>query len=410
MRILLSNGRFPVTIDIARQLHRAGHVVFIVDPTQYHICKFSRAVKKSYYVPAPHFHPHGYVEAVRKAVREQHIDMILPLHEEILHLAECGYPEIVGKLFAPAFPTLVRLHSKWAFSRILTQVGLDHPRTVLCQSPQDIKRLDLGQELALKPEFGRATAGVHHHTPGASVPDDLLETVSPGVRYVAQEWIRGRAYCSYAIAYHGRLTAFAVYPVEETLDGSSCVYFKAVDHSRIREYCAALARSLPGFTGQFALDFIENEETGRLVAIECNPRATSGVHLYSGTRELSDAITRPLGGSATADVAVAKPGVRRQVAPGMLMWDRAGGKPTLRRWLQHMGRLMWTMDVIFTWRDLAPTLTQPFFLTTYYKIAQERSMTVSEMFQDDLVWEPKDKHWDHVRALIDEDLRLNAKE
>lgn len=107
LHILLSNGRFPVTIDVARQLHRAGHVVFVVDPMEYHICKFSNAVRKSYYLPAPHYDSEGYIDAIRKAVVEQRIDLIIPLHEEVLYLAECSDDEIVKRLFAPEVCTVL---------------------------------------------------------------------------------------------------------------------------------------------------------------------------------------------------------------------------------------------------------------------------------------------------------------
>lgn len=42
----LTRGRFPVAINLARQLWTAGHYLFVVDPMEYHVCKFSKAVKK----------------------------------------------------------------------------------------------------------------------------------------------------------------------------------------------------------------------------------------------------------------------------------------------------------------------------------------------------------------------------
>lgn len=39
-------------------------------------------------------------------------------------------------------------------------------------------------------------------------------------------------------------------------------------------------------------------------------------------------------------------------------------------------------------RDVGPSLMQPFLLTSYYKICQERRMRLPEMFQWDLTWEP----------------------
>src|ERR1700712_4023849 len=87
VNILLTNGRFPVTLDLARQLHRAGHNVFVVDPMEYHVCKFSLAVKHSYYSPAPSVDAPGYIKIVKEAVQKGEIDLIVPLHEEIFYLA-----------------------------------------------------------------------------------------------------------------------------------------------------------------------------------------------------------------------------------------------------------------------------------------------------------------------------------
>lgn len=306
-RILLTNGRFPVTIDLARQLKRAGNTVYCVDPMEYHICKFSNAVKKSYYVDAPHVKPQGYIDGVKKAIREQNIDMIIPLHEEIFYLAKSGEPEILDRLFAPDFKVLLRLHNKWEFSNWLKRAGLECPETWLCKSKEDM--------LALKPVFGRAKSGVYHHKPNEPLPEDI--PVSDEIHYVAQEWVTGSAYCSYMVIRRGSVQAFAVYPVTETLDGSSCVYFKAIEHDAIRNYCEQVAKHLPDTGAQIAMDFIETPE-GRLVAIECNLRATSGIHLYSGTTHLARALVDP----NHYPPSLAKIGAHRQIAPGMMMWEK----------------------------------------------------------------------------------------
>jgi len=112
VNILLTNGRFPVTLDLARQLHSAGHNVFVVDPMEYHVCKSSLAVKKSYYSPAPSIDAPGYIKTVKEAVRKSEIDLIMPLYEEIFHLASCRDKEILERLFAPKFDILYRLYNK----------------------------------------------------------------------------------------------------------------------------------------------------------------------------------------------------------------------------------------------------------------------------------------------------------
>ncbi|KAG8918808.1 hypothetical protein FRC01_001643 [Tulasnella sp. 417] len=393
-RILLTNGRFPVTIDLARQLKRAGHTVYCVDPMEYHICKFSNSVKKSYYIDAPHVKPQGYIDGVKKAIREQNIDMIIPLHEEIFYLAKSGEPEIIDRLFAPDFKVLLRLHNKWEFSKWLGRIGLDRPATWLCKSREDLLALDLSKELALKPVFGRAKSGVFHHKPNEPIPEDI--PVSDEIHYIAQEWVTGSAFCSYMVVRRGGIQAFAVYPVTETLDGSSCVYFKAIEHDAIRNYCEQVAKNLPNTGAQIAMDFIETPE-GRLVAIECNPRATSGIHLYSGTTHLARALADP----NHFPPSLAKIGAHRQVAPGMLMWEKKD--VNLKRYLQHQKRLMSSRDVVFTTKDLLPVLMQPFLLTSYYKICQERKMKLPEMFQWDLTWEPQGEELAWARKLIEEE-------
>ncbi|KAH8146908.1 uncharacterized protein LAJ45_08987 [Morchella importuna] len=387
LNILLTNGRFPATIDLARQLHLAHHTITVVDPMHYHVCRFSRSVHKSIHVPAPHVDPSGYIAAVSSAVSSENIDLIIPMHEEIFYLAACNDQAILQRLFAPPLEPLIALHNKWEFTRLLTRAGLAAPKTWLCRSRADVEKLDRTMALALKPVFGRACAGVYKLTPGKPIPAGL--DVREDNHYVAQEWLVGRRLCSYAVVRAGRVRAFAVYPVEDTIDGSSAVSFVSVEHRGVREYVEGLVRVLGEVDGQVALDLVDVEGRG-VVAIECNPRATSGIHLFSRTRALAEALVGDGDG-----VWEARPGARRQLMPGMLMWDRSGG------YLAHMKRLMGSKDVLFSTRDLMPSLMQPFLLTSYYKICQERKMKLPEMFQWDLTWEPEGEELARVRKRVD---------
>jgi hypothetical protein len=92
LNILLTNGRFPVSIDLARQLHLLSHSVYVVDPMHYHVCRFSRAIKRSHWVPTPHIDAHGFIAAVKKVVHHASIDLIIPMHEEIFYRAESKDP------------------------------------------------------------------------------------------------------------------------------------------------------------------------------------------------------------------------------------------------------------------------------------------------------------------------------
>lgn len=391
LNILLTNGRFPVSIDLARQLHLAHHNVYVVDPMHYHVCKFSRVVRKSYHVSAPHSDSAGYIVGVKNAILDSKIDLVIPIHEEIFYLAGCQEDEILRRLLAPPFATLVMLHNKWEFSQFLLRIGLDTPAATLCRSIEDVRALDASKELALKPVFGRACSNVHHLVPGKPRPASVA--ISADNHYIAQDWIHGARFCSYSVLRNGVIRAFAVYPVQDTIDGSSAVFFTSISHALIRAYVERLAAALPHVTGQLALDFIETPS--RLVAIECNPRATSGIHLFSRTPNLARVLTNP-GQSAEA-----RPGHTRQLMPGMLMWASKG--QGTRAWAAHMKRLVRSKDVLFSARDVGPSLMQPFLLTSYYKICQEQHMKLSEMFQWDLTWEPVGEEMESVRRRLKEE-------
>lgn len=189
----------------------------------YHVCKFSSAVKRSYYVPTPRTNPAGFVQAVKHAIQDANIDLVIPMHEEIFYLAAAAESDDVlcSKLLAPPFKVLLTLHNKWEFSKFLSSAGLDGPKSQLCRSYEDVKQLDLQTEWALKPVFGRASTNVFHLKPGKPLPaygKGELD-VDDENHYIAQEWLYGQRYCSYAVIQNGVVTAFALYPVEDTIDG-----------------------------------------------------------------------------------------------------------------------------------------------------------------------------------------------
>lgn len=252
--------------------------------------------------------------------------------------------------------------------------------------------------------------------------------------YIAQEWLYGNGYCTYGLFRKGEAQAFVIYPVVDTIDGSSAVFFEAVAYDRIKEYVLTLAHKLQ-LTGQLAFDFIKTgvpegdlhrvpsciaksvacqtlgqrktfskahlrpklaghekqqqhqqqnvrTPTCCLVCIECNPRSTSGIHLWSGTSKLAVMMTDlNLGLPEVA----ARAGRARQAGAGMLMWEHK--QANTKRYFQHLGRLLSTKDVLWSWHDLTPWLMQPFLLASYYQICHTKGgMSLPEMFQSDLVW------------------------
>ncbi|EPS38168.1 hypothetical protein H072_8051 [Dactylellina haptotyla CBS 200.50] len=374
-----------------------------------HVAKFSNAVRQSFKVPAPHDDQDGYRKAVSEIIRKHNIHLIIPMHEEIIHLSGSGDPQTFKRLLAPPKRILLRLHNKWEFSQWAERIGLGVPKHYLCETLDDVKSLPALDkiEYALKPVFGRASQSVFHLKPGEELPLDKLDMRK---KWIAQEWIYGERYCSYSVIADGNVAAFSLYKVLETIDGSSCVYFKSVEQKAIFDYVSDVATELglEGVKGTFqlAFDFIEpnppaetetdKDKNIQLVSIECNPRSTSGIHLFAGMTDLGLALTD---GNRPRVVAHSK--AKRQVFPGMMMWEHSDA--SVGQWLRHMKRLMGSKDIVFSAKDLLPTLMQPFLLTSYYEICREKNLKLPDMFQLDVTWEPDDEELKGVYEIAVED-------
>ena len=68
--VLLTLGRLPKALELARALHQAGARVIVADPFGLHVCRASRCVARSIRVPAPNTDPAAYLDALEAIVRQ----------------------------------------------------------------------------------------------------------------------------------------------------------------------------------------------------------------------------------------------------------------------------------------------------------------------------------------------------
>ena len=76
--ILLTGGRAPVTLELARLFSGAGHRVFVADSLPHHLCSYSRSVFKNFLVPPPRFDPTGFIDALVDIIETEKIDLLIP--------------------------------------------------------------------------------------------------------------------------------------------------------------------------------------------------------------------------------------------------------------------------------------------------------------------------------------------
>lgn len=321
-RVLLTGARAPVTLELARCFARGGHTVFSADSTV-NLTSVSNAVTRAFTVPKPRLEPIKFAQEISKIKQLEQVDLIVPTCEEVFWLQlAAARAEFAGlPVFAPEIATLHALHHKWRFHQLLEALEIRTPHTRLLQTQQDLDALPSGTRWILKPAYSRF-----------AVQTVLLEELRERPRitraqpWLAQEFVAGEEYCVFAVARAGRLTAFTLYSAGWRAGRGASVSFARVPTVDPRfgaalEIAVRLATHL-GLTGQFGLDLIATAHD--LSVLECNPRATSGAHLFAPSDQFERAYLEDLPEPIIAGGESAKLGVPMLIyaLPGILEPDK----------------------------------------------------------------------------------------
>lgn len=359
MRILLTGARAPVTLDLVRHFHKAGHEVFIADSFRFPIARLGRGVKKGFVVRSPALDPAGYVDDLCSLVRRERIEILIPTCEEIFFIAARREQlAALARVLCEPLDVLRALHDKAEFARAATALGAAAiaPESHAIRSATELvpwTERDDTAEWVFKPIYSRFAARTLIGPTRAAVANLRPTATDP---WLAQRRVRGQEYSTYGVAQAGRLRAHACYRSLYRAGLGSGIYFIAEEPPGVREFVEAFVARAGvaggGFTGQIGFDFIAGDD-GRLYVLECNPRATSGLHLLPGDGLIDALLDAPA--SMTAPTCVSTSGPPPMLAVIMLMYAlphvlRHGG-------LRRLGRDMWrARDVIFRWDDPLPLL------------------------------------------------------
>lgn len=347
--VLLTGGRAPVTLELARLFARSGHRVLVAESQRAQVTRASRAVDKTFNVPPPRQQPAEFISALVEIVKTENVDLLLPTCEEVFYVSR-GRSEFPNtcRVFVDDFATLSRLHDKWEFNQEAPQGGLLTPASYLLTSEDELKNyLHLSGRWVLKPAFSRFGSSVLY----GSI--DELQTQVPKISevypWVLQQFVEGEEYCVYGVVDGGQLRALSVYG-HEFVAGKAGICFQEISQPEIEESVKNFVRHL-NFTGQIAFDFII--ENGKAYALECNPRSTSGIHLLATQKDFADVFLTP-GSSSFVRAAI---GDRAMLGLAMFSFG-LGQVDSLAKFKQWLKVLRRSREVMFQWRDPVPFVDQ----------------------------------------------------
>ncbi len=302
--------------------------------------------------------------------------MIVPMFEEVFYFSKAldRFPTSC-KVFCSPFKILDTLHNKWLFNNKIREMGKTAPNSFLIKTERELETLSLAFPYILKPCYSRASQKVIKIEKATQLSKIKIDPHNP---WVAQEWLKGEKICTYSIGVGGKLRAHAAYPLQFSIGGSSCLNFEAIEHERIEKWVKEFI-SRENFTGQLGFDFIELKDK-TLYPIECNPRSTSGLHLFREEDNL------PLAFSQKATKTIRpKIGFSKQIAIGMLLYGWKNHETKKSR-SQFIKKLLSIRDVIFSSHDLFPFFFQPLLFASYIFRCLKLRMRIPSIFTFDINW------------------------
>ncbi len=391
-RILITGARSAVALDLARHFHAVGCDVYMMDTWPTTLSHYSNAVKLYLSAPSPRFETQAFIQKLSNTIKKHKIDILIPTFEETLYIAQYRHqlPTDQCTVFCASFDALHKLHHKYDFQQRLKEHGIASIPTQLLTSISQLEQVSMPKPYIVKACYSRAALGFYTIKENSTLP---VITASENNPWVAQQLLVGKKYCTYSVCQQGRVHAHVTYPVKIAIDGSSCILFEAIHHAAITQWIDNFV-SKENYTGQIAFDFIETAEG--LYAIECNPRSTSGVHLFPHTTKLAQAFLNEDNERLNPPL-----GVRRQIIAGMLMYGwRTSSSPNFSYFVKHFFS---SSDVVFDHRDLFPFIMQPKMIMRILSEARRLKLSLPALFNHDLEWNNEIKN--DTIALSTEDIR-----
>jgi predicted ATP-grasp superfamily ATP-dependent carboligase len=376
MNILITSSRAPVALELIRAFGRAGHRVYATDTLRWTVGSHSRYLGQHIVTPPPRSDSAGFAAALLQIIARARIDWLIPTSEEVFFVAR-HYQQLAAhtRVFTEPLDVLDLLHHKHRFQLRCAALGIRTPRTVLARDSAELRAaLPCVPAYLLKPAYSRfATQIITNCGPRAG--QIALESCrsTQAQPWLVQQYIAGESVCSYSTLHSGHVTAHCAYITPHKVNHGSGVQFDSIDGAETLAIVRRLGAAL-GYTGQLSLDFIHGEDG--LYLLECNPRATSGVHLIN-SHALLGALT-----DSCQPTWVEPAGRRRQLTLALLASELA--QP--RGWLALLRDAARVSDVIFDRADPLPALAQLRAAISFAAISRRKRIGLVAAMTDDIEW------------------------
>lgn len=382
LKVMITSGRSPGGLELIRLLYQFGHKVFVIDSHQLTISHFSKTVEKIYQVPKPKQETLSYIEATKKIIKKESIDILIPCYEETFHISKFKREfSSLCMVWCTNIQLLKGLHHKKYFMDLCQSFGLLTPKTAYFDKKECLSKKRYLNNVILKPSYSRYADSVILNPNKEKIKDLNLHPENP---WLIQEKIKGRHYSTYGLALDGHLFAHTIYPMEMT-SFNICVHFEHTIHNELTEWVQKFIIKT-SFTGQIGFDFIINEK-GLIYPLECNPRMTSGIHLFRNSMAFASLFSIPLRKKIDEKFETVSPERQAPFMISLLVFFKIFHPfhfiRNLLSWLKGK-------DVIFRFSDPLPVLGQFFIFFKVMILSFLKSVSMTEYTMLDIKYNGDD--------------------
>jgi carbamoylphosphate synthase large subunit len=385
LKIMITSGRSPGGLELIRLLYQFGHKIIVIDSHQFTISHFSKTVEKIYQVPKPKQETKSYIETTKEIIKKESIDILIPCYEETFHISKFKSEfSSLCIVWCADIELLKCLHHKKKFIDLCQSFGMLTPKTAYFDKKECISKERSLNNVILKPAYSRYADSVILNPNKEKIKDLNQHPHNP---WLIQEKIEGRHYSTYGLAYGGHLLAQTIYPMEMT-SFNICIHFEHTIHEELSEWVKKFVTKTK-FTGQIGFDFIINEK-GLIYPLECNPRMTSGIHLFRNSMELASLFSIPLRKNIDEDVEIFETVSPERQATFMISFLVFFKIFQPFHFIRNLLSWLKGKDVIFRFSDPFPVLGQFFIFFKVMVLSFLKSVSMTEYTMLDIKYNGDD--------------------
>ena len=382
MKALVTMAGSPTSIFVVRRLRDLGYDVTAIDSSRRSYCSYSKAVQKTLIAPSLRDQPRRFAEFVLCELNKTAYDIYFPVFE-------CGFlmayyqDEIrqATRMVSMPYQDIQAAHNKENLQAFGRKAGVRVIENTLV--PTSLEEADdmcrsIDYPVVIK---GKSSCNAH----GQSI---VLEPAGLNRIYrnlveqqgwasnlpLIQRYVRGRLISSVSLANQGKRVGGVIFKAIRTvpLAGGTSSYRETIDHPICEQYDRQLIESL-NWTGFISFDYMQDDNTGEVFLIDCNPRIAPGVALgyFAGTDMIHGYLDLAYG-RTLCPLAKAEPGIRSKLSFLDLGWIltiiRDKSLLPARKWLYFQDWIKSdnAHDDILDWHDMRPVAALYLFLLRHF--------------------------------------------